>query len=217
MRAMILAAALLAGSAATATTVSWADWTAYANGSAAGVINAPGGPVNVVYAGGYSFVQTGCGTAYWAPGNYNGALNQPDACDIVALNAGGTKTITFDHAVTDPYLALQSWNGNTVTFSAPFTVESNGSGYWGSGVPVLNGDSTGFYGQGEVHAIIRFQGTFTSISFTDTSENWHGFTVGINDILEMPGGVPEPATWAMLIAGFGMVGFAARRRRMLAA
>lgn len=26
--------------------------------------------------------------------------------------------------------------------------------------------------------------------------------------------VPEPATWAMLIAGFGMVGFAARRRRM---
>jgi hypothetical protein len=25
--------------------------------------------------------------------------------------------------------------------------------------------------------------------------------------------VPEPATWAMLIAGFGMVGFAARRRR----
>lgn len=26
-------------------------------------------------------------------------------------------------------------------------------------------------------------------------------------------GVPEPATWAMLIAGFGLVGFAARRRR----
>lgn len=28
-----------------------------------------------------------------------------------------------------------------------------------------------------------------------------------------PGGVPEPATWAMLIAGFGLVGAAARRRR----
>lgn len=28
-------------------------------------------------------------------------------------------------------------------------------------------------------------------------------------------GIPEPATWAMLIAGFGMVGFAARRRRTL--
>ena len=30
-----------------------------------------------------------------------------------------------------------------------------------------------------------------------------------------PGGgaVPEPATWAMLLSGFGLVGFAARRRR----
>lgn len=31
-----------------------------------------------------------------------------------------------------------------------------------------------------------------------------------------PGGVPEPATWAMLITGFGMVGFAARRRESMA-
>jgi hypothetical protein len=29
----------------------------------------------------------------------------------------------------------------------------------------------------------------------------------------IPGAVPEPATWAMLIAGFGMVGFALRRKR----
>jgi hypothetical protein len=29
--------------------------------------------------------------------------------------------------------------------------------------------------------------------------------------------VPEPATWAMLIVGFGMVGFASRRRRAVAA
>ncbi|KAB7648798.1 nidogen-like domain-containing protein [Polymorphobacter fuscus] len=32
----------------------------------------------------------------------------------------------------------------------------------------------------------------------------------------LPGAVPEPATWAMLIGGFGMVGGAMRRRRPLA-
>lgn len=31
------------------------------------------------------------------------------------------------------------------------------------------------------------------------------------------GAIPEPATWALMIAGFGMVGFAARRRRSRAA
>jgi hypothetical protein len=41
---------------------------------------------------------------------------------------------------------------------------------------------------------------------------------GVNEILLDPQGViPEPATWAMMIAGFGLVGFAARRRRPLAA
>jgi hypothetical protein len=35
-----------------------------------------------------------------------------------------------------------------------------------------------------------------------------------NDVIQGDvAGVPEPATWAMLIAGFGMVGFVVRRRR----
>jgi hypothetical protein len=30
-------------------------------------------------------------------------------------------------------------------------------------------------------------------------------------------GIPEPTSWAMLIAGFGLVGASARRRRTVAA
>ena len=38
-----------------------------------------------------------------------------------------------------------------------------------------------------------------------------------DDYKPVVGGVPEPATWAMLIAGFGLVGAVARRRRALTA
>jgi hypothetical protein len=36
--------------------------------------------------------------------------------------------------------------------------------------------------------------------------------IGIADI-QVGGVIPEPATWALLVSGFGLVGHAARRRR----
>ena len=38
-----------------------------------------------------------------------------------------------------------------------------------------------------------------------------GLTIGIAGVAP-PGGVPEPAIWALLLGGFGVVGVAARRR-----
>ena len=49
--------------------------------------------------------------------------------------------------------------------------------------------------------------------------DWGGVTYGDGQKLTLHfdfGAVPEPATWTMLIAGFGLVGFAARRRVALA-
>ena len=48
-----------------------------------------------------------------------------------------------------------------------------------------------------------------------------GGGVGVEGRFGLPeaivvGGVPEPSVWAMLIAGFGLVGFQARRRRIAA-
>lgn len=48
------------------------------------------------------------------------------------------------------------------------------------------------------------------LSFSGTSNTAFGVTID-NVILSV---VPEPATWALMIAGFGMVGFASRRRRI---
>ncbi|WP_426168589.1 PEPxxWA-CTERM sorting domain-containing protein [Sandarakinorhabdus sp. DWP1-3-1] len=65
-------------------------------------------------------------------------------------------------------------------------------------------------------------GASTTISFTIASSTAFGFNDplidGVSFALAGPGStVPEPASWAMLIAGFGLVGAAARRRRVAVA
>ena len=205
------AAMLCAGSASAAISVTWADWTVVS----AGIVGGSIGGVGVTYTGPTYAVQTGAGTDidYWIDGGYTmGSVNRPTGTDIIELGAGGRKTINFSAPVTDLYMAFTSWQGNTVTFDRPFSVVSEGCGYWGCGTFGTFGGGTGFNGLGEVHGVLKFSGTFSSLSFEDTSEDWHGFTVGLG-----AGGVPEPATWAMMIAGFGMVGATLRSRRRITA
>lgn len=54
-------------------------------------------------------------------------------------------------------------------------------------------------------------GTFSGGGFGPLIDN---FAVDVTDYSASPT-VPEPATWAMLVAGFGMIGTAARRRRRM--
>ncbi len=63
-----------------------------------------------------------------------------------------------------------------------------------------------------------------AIGWTLTSDIWtqQGFQLTTAQILNMAfpefaPGVPEPTSWALLISGFGLVGYAARRRRTLSA
>lgn len=178
-----------------------------------GTLNIDSSTLGVSFSGLYSFAQTNGGINFWNPSAPYVSLavdNAPPASDMIALNTGGTAIITFSESVKDPLLGLVSWNGNTVDFGVPIEVLSYGSGYWGNGAPILNSGGTGFFGNGEVHGVIRLPGSYTSITFTHTTEYWHGFTVGVAGLAEPPSSVPEHAT--MLLIGAGIIGLAGARR-----
>ena len=89
-------------------------------------------------------------------------------------------------------------------FDQPFTILSSGTGYWG-GSPAgsLWKEPGDVLAANEGHGALRFNGTFTSISWTADPEWWSGFTVGT--------AVPEPGEMA-LAAGVTLVGFGTWRR-----
>ncbi|MEO7458453.1 MAG: PEP-CTERM sorting domain-containing protein [Gemmatimonadaceae bacterium] len=189
--------------------VVWTDWTSTGANAVYGSM-AIGSGVNVSYTGPFSFAQLGCGTDYWTPNTYTGpgVPNAPPACDIIELDAGGLKTITFSQAVLNPYISLVSWNGQpSVTFNGPVSVIANGCGYWGCGAMSASGNTITTNG-GEVHGTIQLAGSYTQITFTDNSENWHGLTVGAAAVV-----TPEPSTYVLMATGMiGVFGIARRRR-----
>lgn len=213
---MMLGSSLLFAGAVNAAPVYWTDWTDNAINTAGGVINTGSASVGVEVGStsNFNFVNlAGVGTNYWNPSApYVSASidNAPGNSGIISLNTGGTVTINFSSAVVDPLIALVSWNGNTLIFDAPIEIVSYGWGYWGNGTPVLNANGNGIYGSGEVHGVIRVLGTYDNISFTHTSENWHGFTVGIT------AAVPEPENFALLLAGLPLLAAARRRNKQVA-
>ena len=67
-----------------------------------------------------------------------------------------------------------------------------------------------------------FSGLTTDAFFTLTTKNNPDGTPGGSNTpvftlgqVSVPGGVPEPTTWAMMLGGFGLLGAATRRRRSM--
>lgn len=210
-----------AASAASAAPYYYVDWTTanVGGGTASGVITLPdASTVNVGFAATYANgasgnlygAQTAGGTNYWNPSApYVSAQvdNAPPGTDIVQLSGGQQQiyTVTLSEAIKDPIMAIVSLGApgipTTYDFSAPFTIVSQGTGYWGGTSTTMQQLAGDILLANEGHGTIQFIGTFTTFSWTvPTPESWHGFTFGIRTTprIEPENPVPEPATLALL-------------------
>ncbi len=192
---------------------------------------------------GISFYQTGAAgeTDYWQNGPGAGGRNParspytsaavdniPTGTDMIALQFAGSQTLSFSQSVANPVFSYVSLNGNGYAFlDQDFNILSyddgvvRDAGYWGAGTSYKNVVDLGnghteyqLLGTGEPHGTIQFTGSFDTVTWRSlSSENWNGFTVGVQGTSQEVFGTPEPST--VVLASFGLVftaGTALRRR-----
>ena len=119
----------------------------------------------------------------------------------VSLVAGKKYTFGFDY-----YLPQNGYNNpNNATFSATLAGDPFASFTLGSKSPVT-------------WRLVSATKTFVASTSGDFTFAFAGTAYPAKDVVidRVFLAVPEPAAWAMMIGGFGVVGFAARRRRSVA-
>jgi len=146
------------------------------------------------------------------PGSYS--LTQ-----AFTLSSSGTVNISFD-------LFANNYAGNTYANGRDFTVSPNenevvdilkaGADAFTNDpndiVAVLFGPGTAASSWGTVNASLNLAAGNYVFRFAET-DNQSNFTAGLDNVSVIGGAVPEPASWAMMLGGFGLVGGAMRRRR----
>jgi hypothetical protein len=141
----------------------------------------------------------------------------PASATIINFTVTGDDTASWS---IDDTVAPSFVDADTFVYSADMTVNGTPTGIVGITF-YDDAFSGGIYGGGfgflspqlfsrPTSSPTFLLGTFNAIGFPDDSRS---YTVTIS----AEGGVPEPSTWAMMLVGFGGIGYSmrARRRKML--
>ena len=157
--------------------------------------------ITVSFTGSGAVVQGSVASVYAAPivSNGNGALfGQADGVDTTTYITSGIGSATLTFAIPTTYVGMLIGSVdpyNTITFN---TADGMTQSFTGSQI--------GFLGTSRY---VNFSSSSPILSIV-TSSTGNAFEF---DNVAVNAAIPEPATWAMMLAGFGAVGFAMRRRQ----
>lgn len=130
---------------------------------------------------------------------------QANGYDTIIVNVGG-----LDAAIGKNFIGNASGLGQHViwNFYEAKTLDLGANSFYGSVLAP--------YAAGKIGNFIEGSAVFASL--TQNGElHLNGYTGGLTIPAPPTSAVPEPATWAMMIMGFGLVGTLARRRRAVVA
>ena len=167
-----------------------------------------GGNYGISFVNGYGLVDSDAG----GTGNF---ANEPSASTVLFFTSGAASTMNvaagFDTGFSFFYSSSQAASVNvysglngtgTLLASLSLAAQSNGNN--------CGGDPTGSYCNWTPIGV-SFAGIAKSASFGG-SANYVAFDNITLGAATPSGAVPEPATWAMMLLGFGGIGGALRRR-----
>ncbi len=138
-----------------------------------------------------------------------------------SFNAGDTIRLSYELSGNQRVGGSDGWFSG-FTFAGATQLNNYGFNYFGSDVVVGNFLTTGITTSTTIASNAPF--AQRSLFFTAGNAGSLTFNIGTNSAdnfgpvldnvtLDISNAVPEPATWGMMIAGFGIVGSALRRRR----
>ena len=159
--------------------------------------------------------------SYILSGTFTGTLaGNPFATDVVFTGVGDTSTAVDGGNYTAVELSSLSAvaGGVTYTLVGDYNFFANINGI--SGFQLRTGSDFLDFGAPSLaayNAVTAFSPTAVSLFYSAEFETNAGLAlIDTGDNLTFSAVVPEPATWTLMIGGFGLVGAAMRRRAVVA-
>lgn len=170
--------------------------------SAATIVEVTGGTDTSTFYPGQSVTTPGSGPYDNLTFNWFNSLNAPAAYGtLFLLSQTYTGTPAALNTFTPGYMAQATAAGNLYTFASGVTLQSSTQYFFfANGQGDISGYSTNVYSGG-------------NMSFGDNTGFYPDVGSDANFRLSGVAAIPEPEAYAMMLAGLGLMGFVARRRK----